>query len=129
MNLSIFALMKRFTSSVLYFLYIHENCVRAYRGEGGGSRPMRTHCVQGGEGGVKNWHIFAYVLYGWPLTWILVWNLSRHCPLCAQLYLYDTNISMQRIICIFASIIHNLHIKPNLSRRIYWIIRLKRTGK
>ena len=33
---------------------------------GGGSEPMRTHCVQGG-GGVKNRNIFAYVLYGRPL--------------------------------------------------------------
>ena len=47
-------------------------------GRGGGSRPISTHCVQGGGGGgglVKNWQIFAYVLYGWPL--ITIYSMDK----------------------------------------------------
>ena len=80
--------MKRFTSSVLYFPYIHVNCVRAYRGGGGEGVQTNAYALRTGgrEGWVKNWQIFAYVLYGWSLseeleklnTWFKVNKISLH---------------------------------------------------
>ena len=40
--------------------------VRTGGGRGGPDQCVRT--AYRGGGGVKNWQIFAYVLYGWPLS-------------------------------------------------------------
>ena len=56
---------------MLYLLYIQENCVRAYSGRdmGGGRFQANAYALHTGEG-VKNWQFLAYVLYGWPLSYV-----------------------------------------------------------
>ena len=43
--------MKGVTNSVLYLLYIQENCVRAYRREGGGGVQANAYALRTGGGG------------------------------------------------------------------------------
>ena len=65
MNISIFALKKRFTSSV-FTSYISMKIAYVRTGGRGGGGP--DQCVRTAyRGRVKNWQTFAYVLYGWPL--------------------------------------------------------------
>ena len=54
---------------------IHQIKLRTcVQGDGGGSWPLRTLAYTGGGGGVKNWQNFAYVLYGWPLSLLIISN-------------------------------------------------------